>query len=126
MEAEPCRSKIALPGVGSTTMHGRYIDVTVDEHDEIPEGCELRFHAVGPSRDVRHVRYEPLVGPEGDFTVTAAGGAPARATPVDDSSAGTSVLITGDAHGLRLQRVDADATPIAEPYLLLAPEAVLD
>jgi hypothetical protein len=111
-------------------MHGRYIEIAVEEHDDIPEGCELRFHAVGPSREVRHVRYEPLTGPEGDFAVTAAGGAPAQATPVDDSSAGTSVLITGDARGLRLRRVAGEATAdtglIAEPYLLLAPDAILD
>lgn len=31
-------------------MHGRYIDVVVEEQEGIPEGCELRFHAVGESR----------------------------------------------------------------------------
>jgi len=108
-------------------MHGHTIDVAVDEHDEIPEGCELRFHAVGPSRDIHRIRYEPLTGPEGDFAVTAAGGAPARATPVDDSSAGTSLLITGDARGLRLRRIDGgEEPPLAEPYLLLSPDAALD
>lgn len=108
-------------------MPGRYIDVAVEEHDEIPEGCELRFHAVGDPRPVRRVRYEPLTGPEGEFEVTAAGGAPALAAPVDDSSAGTSVLIYGDARGLRLRRLDgADGAPIAEPYLLMAPDAIVD
>jgi hypothetical protein len=107
-------------------MHGRYIEVTVEEHDEIPEGCELRFHAVGPSRDIQRIRYEPMIGPEGDFTVTAAGGQPACATPVDDSSAGTSILITGDARGLRLSRIGGDESVIAEPYLLLSPDAALD
>ena len=68
-----------------------------------------------------------MTGPDGDFAVGAAGGAPALATPVDDSSAGTSVLITGDARGLRLRRLGADAEPaIAEPYLLLSPDALLD
>ncbi|MES1208915.1 MAG: hypothetical protein ABUS79_23505 [Pseudomonadota bacterium] len=110
---------------------GPYIDVVVDEHDELPEGCELRFHAVGPSRPVARIRYEPMTGPEGDFAVTASGGAAAQATPVDDSSAGTSVLITGDARGLRLRRLDAEpasnAEPaIAEPYLLLSPDSILD
>ena len=106
---------------------GPYIDVVVDEHDELPEGCELRFHAVGPSRPIGRIRYEPLTGPEGDFTVTAAGGAAAQATPVDDSSAGTAVLVTGDARGLRLSRIGvADEAPVAEPYLLLAAEAILD
>lgn len=107
--------------------HGRFIDVQVEEHDELPEGCELRFHAVGESRPVSRVQYEPLTGPEGLFTVVAAGGGAAQATPVDDSSAGTSVLITGDARGLRLLRVDAEDEPaIAEPYLLLAADAILD
>ncbi len=108
-------------------MHGQTIEVVVDEHDEIPEGCELRFHAVGASRDIQRIRYEPLTGPEGDFMVTAAGGAPARATPVDDSSAGTSLLITGDTRGLRLHRLGSEHEPaIAEPYLLLSPDAALD
>ncbi len=110
---------------------GPYIDVAVDEHDALPEGCELRFHAVGPSRPIARIRYEPLTGPDGDFAVTAAGGAAALATPVDDSSSGTAVLITGDARGLRLHRLRpdpaSDAEPaIAEPYLLLAPDALLD
>jgi hypothetical protein len=110
-----------------STGHGRFIDVEVEEHDELPDGCELRFHAVGESRPVSRVQYEPLAGPEGAFAVMAAGGGPAQATPVDDSSAGTSVLITGDARGLRLQRAGAgDDAPIAEPYLLLAADAILD
>lgn len=107
--------------------HGRFIEVQVDEHDEVPEGCELRFHAVGEWRPISRIHYEPMTGPEGEFTVTAAGGAPARAIPVDDSSAGTSVLVTGDARGLRLRRVGAGAEPpIAEPYLLLAADAILE
>jgi hypothetical protein len=104
---------------------GPYIDVNVDEHEDLPEGCELRFHAVGPSRPIARIRYE------GDFAVTTAGGAAAQATPVDDSSAGTSVLITGDSRGLRLRRLGAahasNVEPaIAEPYLLLSPDAILD
>jgi hypothetical protein len=107
-------------------MPGRYIDVVVEEQDEIPEGCELRFHTVGEARPVRRIRYEPLTGPEGEFEVTAAGGAPAMAAPVDDSSAGTSVLIYGDARGLRLRRLDdVEGAPIAEPYLLMAPDAIV-
>jgi len=108
-------------------MPGRYIDVVVEEHEEIPEGCELRFHAVGEARPVRRIRYEPMTGPEGDFEVTAGGGGPAMAAPVDDSSAGTSVLIYGDARGLRLRRLDgAGGAAIAEPYLLMAPDAIVD
>jgi hypothetical protein len=108
-------------------MAGRYIDVVVEEHEELPEGCELRFHAVGESRPVRRVLYEPLTGAEGEFEVLAAGGALATAAPVDDSGAGTSMLIYGDARGLRLRRVgdDTGGEPIAEPYLLLAADAIV-
>ncbi|HEX3903598.1 MAG TPA: hypothetical protein VH853_12165 [Polyangia bacterium] len=107
-------------------MPGRYIDVVVEEQEGIPEGCELRFHAVGDARPVKRIHYEPLTGPEGEFEVTAASGAPALAAPVDDSGAGTSILIYGDARGLRLRRVGADAgEPIAEPYLLLADDAIV-
>jgi hypothetical protein len=105
---------------------GRYIDVVVDEQEDIPEGCELRFHAVGESRPVTRIRYEPLTGPEGEYAVTAAGGQPALAAPVDDSGAGTSILIYGDARGLRLRRLgDGEAAPIAEPYLLLSDDAIV-
>jgi hypothetical protein len=107
-------------------MHGRYIDVVVEEQEAIPDGCELRFHAVGEPRPVSRVRYEPLTGPEGEFEVIAAGGQPATAVAVDDSGAGTSVLIYGDARGLRLRRLDdGGAAPIAEPYLLLADDAIV-
>jgi hypothetical protein len=107
-------------------MAGRYIDVVVEEQDGIPEGCELRFHAVGESRPVTRVRYEPLTGPEGEFEVLAAGGQPAMAAPVDDSSAGTSILIYGDQRGLRLRRLGGNGgAPVAEPYLLLAEDAIV-
>jgi hypothetical protein len=107
-------------------MHGRYIDVVVEEQEEIPDGCELRFHAVGESRPVRRVLYEPISGPDGEYEVTAAGGEPALAAPVDDSGAGTSILIYGDARGIRLRRVGAAAgESISEPYLLLADDAIL-
>ena len=107
-------------------MHGRYIDVVVEEQEGIPDGCELRFHAVGESRPVKRVLYEPMTGPEREYEVTAAGGQPALAAPVDDSSAGTSILIYGDASGIRLRAVGEEASePIAEPYLLLAADAVV-
>ena len=107
-------------------MHGRYIDVVVEEQEGIPDGCELRFHAVGESRPVKRVLYEPMTGPEGEYEVTAASGQPALAAPVDDSSAGTSILIYGDANGIRLRAVGSGAREsIAEPYLLLAADAVV-
>ena len=108
-------------------MAGWYIDVVVDEQDEIPEGCELRFHAVGEARPVKRVHYEPLTGPGGEYEVTAADGAPALAAPVDDSGAGTSMLVWGNGRGIRLRRVDGGPTdpPVAEPYLLLADDAIV-
>jgi hypothetical protein len=110
-------------------MSGRYIDVVVEAQPEIPDGCELRFHAVGEARPVRRIKYEPLIGPEGEieFEVEAASGEPAQAVPVDDSSAGTSVLIYGDSKGIRLRQSDNVLGPIVvEPYLLLAPEAIVE
>jgi len=105
---------------------GRYIDVVVEEQEGIPDGCELRFHAVGESRPVKRVHYEPLTGPPGEYQVAAAGGEPALAAPVDDSGAGTSILIYGDARGIRLRQVGANVgESIAEPYLLLADDAIL-
>jgi hypothetical protein len=119
-----------------------YVDVLVEEHDELPEGCELRFHAVGPTRPVRRVLYEPLEGlhgqgqGEGEFEVRAANGdgteSEARAVPVDDSGAGTSVLVYGGVRGLRLYRSGGagdrganGAAPVAEPYLLLADDSII-
>jgi hypothetical protein len=114
-----------------------YVDVLVEEHDELPEGCELRFHAVGPVRPVRRLRYEPLDGSRGEeeFEVRAANGdgseSEACAVPVDDSGAGTSVLVYGGVRGLRLYRGGAGdrgtngAAPVAEPYLLLADDAII-
>lgn len=109
-------------------MAGRYIDVVVEEHEVLPEGCEMRFHAVGADRPVRRIRYEPLSGPEGEFEVRTEAGQAARAAPVDDSGAGTAILIYGDARGLRLRRVGAGGAldePIAEPYLLLTEDALV-
>ena len=51
----------------------KYIDVVVEEHDALPEGCELRFHAVGEAQVVERVLYEPLDGAAGEFSVVAAG-----------------------------------------------------
>jgi hypothetical protein len=107
----------------------KYIDVVVEEHDALPEGCELRFHAVGEARAVERVLYQPLEGAEGEFSVLAAsadgGDGPAHMAPVDDSGAGTSILIFGGARGLRLRRADGSGEVVAEPYLLLADEAVV-
>jgi len=100
-----------------------FIDVVVEEHDALA-GVVMRWRTVPGAvpRAVARVRYEPERGPEGDWTVSAPGAA-ARAVEVEDSSAGTATLIYGGARGLRLRLGEQE---VAEPYLVLAPEAVLE
>lgn len=104
-----------------------FIDVVVDEHDALPD-LVMRWRTVPGAlpRQVVRVRYEPERGPEGEWSVFAAGPAgqgPASAVEVEDSSAGTATLIWGGKHGLRLRLGDLE---VAEPYLVLAPEAVVE
>ncbi|HEU4410729.1 MAG TPA: hypothetical protein VFS43_36090 [Polyangiaceae bacterium] len=105
-----------------------FVDVLVEEHDELPEGCSMRFQAEGEGRPVERVAYESETGVAGTFHVEGrrAGGAAVGATAyeVKDSSAGTSVLVVGGERGLRLRSLATGET-FAEPYLLLAPSAVL-
>jgi hypothetical protein len=117
-------------------MPKRFIDVFVEEHEALPDGCMLRFQAVDEPRAVHTIHYAPLLGEAGRFRVEACfseGGArAAQRADVEDSGAGTCTLIWGGDLGIRLQRIDdagADSTafaPIAEPYLLLAAEEILD
>lgn len=102
----------------------RFIDVSVEEHDAIPEGCELRFHALDGGRPVRTIRWETTASGDDLWIVEAVDATGARgqatATVVDDSSAGTSLLVHGGARGLRLRPADdATAPEVPEPYLLL-------
>ena len=113
------------------------VDVVVEEHPALPEGCEMRFARVGPPRVVTLVHYEPLDEGPGLFRVEGREVddevVPAHAVDVDDSSAGTSTLIYGGGWGLRLSRVSDSEnaagdvpTLIAEPYLLLDRSAVVE
>lgn len=107
---------------------GSFVDVLVEEHDELPDGCSMRFRAEGGGRPVGRVSYESETGVGGDFRVEGRGhdgvAVPATAFEVKDSSAGTSVLVVGGGRGLRLTSFATGET-FAEPYLLLAPSAVL-
>jgi hypothetical protein len=100
----------------------------VEEHDELPEGCSMRFRADGEGRPAERVAYESETGVSGAFRVEGRGadGEPLTATAfeVKDSSAGTSLLVVGGARGLRLISLATGET-FAEPYLLLAPSALL-
>ncbi|HEY2515592.1 MAG TPA: hypothetical protein VGI39_32210, partial [Polyangiaceae bacterium] len=78
-----------------------FIDVFVEEHELLPNGCGLRFRAFGEVREVRSVRYESEDGEAGVWGVEAEDAAgvrsPARAVLVDDSGGGTSLLVYGGA-----------------------------
>lgn len=103
-----------------------FVNVDVEEHEALPDGCCLRFRAHGEGRTIERVTYESETGTSGTWTVVghAADGTspPATAFEVDDSSAGTSLLVVGGAHGLRLTSAKTGET-IAEPYLLLSLES---
>jgi hypothetical protein len=104
-----------------------FVDVLVEEHEALPDGCSLRFRAQAAGRSIEHVRWESEGGIGGSWRVEACGPEDARSSAtayaVDDSSAGTSVLIVGGSHGLRLTSV-ATGDTVAEPYLLVSPDAV--
>ena len=106
-----------------------FVNVDVVEHEALPDGCCLRFRAQTEGRAIERVTYESESGTGGIWTVAAhdAADRPTAATAfeVDDSSAGTSLLVVGGEHGLRLTSVATGET-IAEPYLLLSLQSALD
>jgi hypothetical protein len=77
---------------------------------------------------VRLITYESEEGTRGTWQVAGEGadGSPTVATAyeVDDSSAGTSMLIVGGAHGVRLTFVSTGETA-AELYLLLGLDCIV-
>ena len=106
------------------------VEVNIEEHEALPQGCCMRFRASGEPRPVRYVTYESEDGREGTWHVEAqhsdGSRAPAMAIEVDDSGAGTSTLIYGGNHGLRLTPTFTTSDErIAEPYLLVSGDAVL-
>lgn len=106
-------------------MSARFVDVIVDAHADLPDGCAVTFQVRGEPRPVTEVNYRPGIGAAGAFVVTGrgpgGGTVPAQVTPVRVPGSGPLLLVTGGAWGLRLSR--AGASPpvgaIAEPYLLL-------
>lgn len=83
----------------------------------------MRFKAHGQMRPIGRIRYESEDGVGGIWTVEAASSTgdrgPARTVPVEDSSAGSSNLIFGGDHGLRLKSLET-GEEVAEPFLLLS------
>ena len=104
-----------------------FIEVFVEEHELLPEGCGLRFRASSEIREARAVRYETEDGEAGVWGVEAEDAAgvrsPAHAVLVHDSGGGTSLLVYGGAHGLRLTSASTGRI-VAEPYLLLGADAL--
>ena len=107
----------------------RTILIEVEEHEALPDGCLMRFSALGPSRPIHRVRCDL---PEGGNAVCIVEGRneadqpePAWVAAVDDSSAGQSWLVGGGAHGVRL-RPEAGGPEWAEAYLLLDEDCLVD
>jgi hypothetical protein len=113
-----------MPGERSS-----FVNVDVAEHEALPDGCCLRFRAQTEGRTIERVTYESETGTGGVWTVTGHDGegraTAATAFEVDDSSAGTSLLVVGGEHGLRLTSMATGET-IAEPYLLLSLRSASD
>lgn len=113
-------------------MEPAFVTVLVEEHEELPQGCVMRFKRVGEPRAVSRVMYEA----EGDTrgaavwrveAVDEGGGVgQAWAVTVEDSSAGVSTLVYGGSWGLRLRREEGGGGEVAEGYLLLVEGAVLE
>jgi hypothetical protein len=90
----------------------------------------MRFKAVSDPRVVRRVLLDgdgPASTTEWAVESCDENGelGPAHGITVEDSSAGSSTLVYGGAHGLRLRPVGG-ASLVAEPYLLLADRSVLE
>jgi hypothetical protein len=102
--------------------------VEVEEHDALPDGCLMRFSALGPARPVHHVRCDL---PDGSNAVCLVEGRDEKDQPVeawvasvDDSSAGQSWLVGGGLHGVRLSAASGETW--AEAYLLLDESCLVD
>ena len=111
-------------------MSGIFIEVFVEPGACAEDGLVLRFMRAGPEgAAIDGVFYEDDDGRAGWWTVRAAldeqGAREARATAtlVQDSSAGTSLLIAGGTHGLALTLAEDPSARVRVPYLLLARDA---
>jgi hypothetical protein len=120
--------KVRCPLVAPTPP--KFVTVLVEEHEELPEGCCMRFKLVDEPRAVRLVRHEADGGPTGavwrvESREEDGSAGVAWAATVEDSGAGTCMLLFGGARGLRLRPVDGGEI-IAEPYLLLSRECFVE
>jgi hypothetical protein len=104
----------------------QFIDVFVDPNPNAPEGCGLRFKSESAARPVSRVRVDgrdcSVVGWSSDGDGSPC---PALAVEVEDSSAGTAILVHGGDWGIRLTPDDG-SEPFGEPYLCLSRASILD
>jgi hypothetical protein len=110
----------------------KFVDVFVEPCECAQDGLVLRFMLAGAEpKTIARVRYEHDDGREGWWTVRGALDEDAqrtdvaRAALVQDSSAGTSLLVEGGTHGLVLER-DGDEERVRVPYLLLSERAEVE
>lgn len=101
------------------------LSILVESHPALPDGICLRYKAETQPRPILAVHYAPEDGPEGWWDATAAHASgevtSAWGAEVEDSGAGTSLLVWGGDHGLRLH---LGGQNVAETHLLLDPQDV--
>jgi hypothetical protein len=101
-----------------------FIDVFVEPNDNAPEGCGLRFRSERPPAPARRVLLDGAWHDVSGWSSTGGGSAcPAYAALVEDSSAGTAMLVYGGDWGVRLTPADGGA-PTGESHLVLEESAV--
>jgi hypothetical protein len=100
-----------------------FIDVFVDPNDNAPEGCGLRFKTEQPPRRAARVRLDDRWYDVVGWSSSDGGSAcAAYAALIEDSSAGTAMLVYGGDWGIRLS--SSDAAPVGESHLVLDESAV--
>jgi hypothetical protein len=122
-------SDLRVPVVMLNEIDSGFVEVYVEPHDEIPDGASMRYKAESKPERIHRVNYESDDGEEGVWAIQSPDlegrDAGVYQVIVEDSGAGTSALIFGDEYGLRLKHEDT-GTVVAEAYLLLDPDDVVD
>jgi hypothetical protein len=100
-----------------------FIDVFVEPNPNTSEGSGQRFKAEGAARPVARAYWDGRwCRVSGWSSVDNGSACAAQAITVEDSSAGTAVLIFGGDWGVRLEPEDGGPA-FGEPYLLVDADA---
>ena len=108
----------------------RFVDVWVEENPDC-EPCQLRWKMESEPHPVARIRWAGDDDAPREHRVTgwsSAGGGtpvPAQGVRVEDSGAGTVILIWGGDWGVRLDPLDGGPR-LAEPYLKVDPGDLLE